>query len=455
MLQVCVGEVAVADKLKLILSDLHIGANNTASDNNLCRTFSATDDFITFLRTVSEESEQHQREIELIINGDFLAFLQVPAVDTYNSRETYPVEAFQDSSQEASLKRLKIIVDTNTAIFEALAGFIQVEGPQRRLTVIKGNHDMSLFWPGIKNRLRELLGASGERASLLRFADEFVSREQIYIEHGHQRAEKMNGYQDSFDPRSEQDLTQLHYPAGSRFIIDFLNQAKEKWWFVDHVKPVTTLIWYAFKWNFDFACQALASFIRHTPALVVSNYQIGGQLPPSTELFLNRLEDPDQRQQLFRQYIDSVAFRQEFHRQVQQYLDDATVDNRGETHWPFLDISADPFVMGQEEQRRQHTMLEQAARRIAGQEGAKVVVFGHTHYPTQQQLHDGSLYINTGSWIKDLSNAHPDTWRMLFNGEVYPNQTPAQFPYARIDYEDQKIVTAQLLYFPTSLKSNH
>jgi UDP-2,3-diacylglucosamine pyrophosphatase LpxH len=453
MLQVCAGDELVAGKLKLILSDLHIGANNVTSDNGLCRSFSATDDLIAFLRTASAESEQHQREIELIINGDFLAFLQIPAVDTYNPGEIYPLEAFQDSSQEASLKRLKIIVGTNMAIFEALADFIQVGGPQRRLTIIKGNHDMSLFWPGIKTRLRELLGASGERASLLRFADEFVSREQIYVEHGHQRAEKMNGYRDSFDPRSEQDLTQLHYPAGSRFIIDFLNQAKEKWWFVDHIKPVTTLIWYAFKWNFDFACQALASFIRHTPALVVSNYQMGSQLPPSTELFLRSLEDPEQRQLLFRQYTNSVAFRHEFHRQVQQYLDDATVDNRGETHWPFLEIEADPFLMGQEEQKRQHTMLEQAARQIAGQEGAKVIVFGHTHYPTRQRLHDDSLYINTGSWITDLSNMPPDTWRMLFNGEVKPDQTPSQFPYARIDYEDQNIASAQLLYFPANLKS--
>ena len=195
----------MADKLKLILSDLHIGANTVTSDNGLCRSFPATEDFIAFLQAASHESEQYQREIELIINGDFLAFLQVPAVDTYDSQETYPVAVFQDSSQEASLKRLEIIVATNAAIFEALVDFIQVEAPQRRLTIIKGNHDMSLFWPGIKNRLRELLGASGKRASLLRFADEFVSREQIYVEHGHQRAEKMNGYQDSFDPRDEQD----------------------------------------------------------------------------------------------------------------------------------------------------------------------------------------------------------------------------------------------------------
>jgi hypothetical protein len=65
---------------------------------------------------------------------------------------------------------------------------MHVESPQRHITIIKGNHDVSLFWPGVKNHLREMLGASGARASLLRFADEFVSREKIYVEHGHQHA---------------------------------------------------------------------------------------------------------------------------------------------------------------------------------------------------------------------------------------------------------------------------
>jgi hypothetical protein len=180
---------------------------------------------------------------------------------------------------------------------------------------------------------------------------------------------------------------------------------------------------------------------------------MGSQLPPSTGLFLRKLEDPQQRQLLFQQYSENATFRQEFHRQVQQYLDDATVDNRGETHWPFLDISDDPIAMGRAEQKRQHTMLELAAHRIADQEGARVIVFGHTHHPTQQPLRENKLYINTGSWITNLSSMPPDMWRMLFSGEAIPRQSPAQFPYVRIDYEDQNIVSAQLLYFPASFES--
>ncbi len=359
----------------------------------------------------------------------------------------YPPEAYQDSSQEASIKRLDIVVDSKPDIFNALSDFIHVEQPQRRITIIKGNHDISLFWPGVKSRLREVLGASGQRASLLRFADEFVSREKIYVEHGHQRAEKMNGYHDSFDPRTLHDPTQLHYPPGSRFTIDFLNQVSQQWWFVDRVKPVTALIWYAFRWNFDFACRALASFIRHTPALVVTDFEMGSHLPSATASFLHTLEDPDLRQTLAHNYATDSNLRLAFNRQVQQYLDDATVDNKGEANLPFIEVTDDPLHMALIEQERQRLMLRHAAKKIAAAERARVVIFGHTHYPTQETLSTGGVYINTGSWQPDLSEATPETWQALLTGDGQAVVPDSRYPYARIEYDDQNNPTATLHFF--------
>lgn len=437
----------MGSKLKLIISDLHIGVGAELGSQYGSERNQTSDQFVKFLHTTLKESNRDSREVELIINGDFLALLQVPAVVHYQPHTRYPLETYRDSSQEASIKRLEVIVDTNPDIFNALSDFIQAEQPQRRITIIKGNHDVSLFWPGVKNRLREVLGASGLRASLLRFADEFVSREKIYVEHGHQRAEKMNGYHDSFDPRTLHDPTQLHYPAGSRFTIDFLNQARQNWWFVDRIKPVTTLIWYAFRWNFDFACQALASFIRHTPALVVADFEMGRNLPPSTESFLSMLENPDQRQKLAQGYLVDSSLRLAFNRQVQQYLDDATVDNKGEANLPFIDVADNPLHMGQADQQRQRLMLRQAAQKIAEEEGARVVVFGHTHSPVQELLPSGRMYINTGSWQQDLSDASPETWRKLFAGQAEPVDAGNRFPYARVEYDDQDNPTASLCYF--------
>ena len=143
-------------------------------------------------------------------------------------------------------------------------------------------------------RLRRLAMLLPELASLLRFADEFVSRESIYVEHGHQRAEKMNVYKDFYDPRSGQDPNQLYYPAGSRFAIDFFNEVEGRYGFVDHIKPLTALIWYAFRWDFDLASQATLHFIQHTSTL--SELSITDRA--GRESFLPDLEDDQRRAEM-------------------------------------------------------------------------------------------------------------------------------------------------------------
>ncbi|MCB9079185.1 MAG: metallophosphoesterase [Anaerolineaceae bacterium] len=435
-------------KLKFVVSDLHLGAGQTTQGLAPLEDFTASREFIAFLHEIGQEGERDEREIELIFNGDLFEFLQVPAVDNYDPTQTYPKEAYLNSSEEASIKRLKIIVAGHQEIFNALADFMHSNEPQRRITIIKGNHDVCLFWPGVKGYLREVLGASGARVSLLRFADEFVSREKIYVEHGHQHAEKMNGYQDSFNPRSTDDPSQLFYPAGSHFVIDFFNQVEPERPFIDHIKPLTTLIWYALHWDFDFAGRALACFIRKTPALVVSdtNYWQKNSIAPTGSL-LQELEDEVQRQKLAERYKTDTAFRQAFHYQIQQYLDDASIDNKGSNPSPPLHVSDNPLQMGQINQQQQRAMLRRAAVEVAEREKAKVIIFGHTHEPTEELLSNGSIYINTGSWISDLSKISLNMWEALFNSAALPETIPSALTYARIDYNEDEHPYAKLLYF--------
>lgn len=435
-------------KLKFVLSDLHLGAGQTAQGISPLEDFAATRELIAFLQEIGEESERDDREIELIFNGDLFELLQVPAVDNYDSNISYPKDAYLDSSEEASIKRLKIIVAGHQDIFNALCDFMHVKSPQRRITIIKGNHDVCLFWPRAKSYLREVLGASGARASLLRFADEFVSREKIYVEHGHQRAEKMNGYQDSFNPRSTDDPSQLFYPAGSHFVIDFFNRVKPDYRFVDHIKPLTTLFWYALQWDFDFASKALACFIRKTPALIISdvNYLKDNSVIP-TDALLEKLEDKNKRQALSERYKSDTAFRYAFNQQIHQYLDDANIDNKGNLAFSPIKMSDNPIEMGRATQQQQRAMLRQAAQEITDQEKAQVIIFGHTHEPIEDLLENDCIYINTGSWIRDLSNISPNMWAALFNRGSKFEKLPDRLPYARIDYDHNEMPQAKLLYF--------
>lgn len=432
-------------KLKFVLSDLHLGAG--LQERNYLEDFTVDKKLARFLQEIWQESERDQREIELIINGDLFEFLQVPAVDHYDPSASYPLEAYLDSSEPASLKRLNLIVEGHPEVFNALSDFMHVEAPQRRITIIKGNHDVNLYWSGVKARLREVLGASGARSSLLLFAEEFVSREKIYVEHGHQRAEKMNSYHDFLDPRRPGDLSQLHYPAGSYFAIDLFNSVGQGRWFFDNIKPITTLIWYALHWDFDFAANMLTRFIRHTPALVVSDFRPGDMFSLPNDAWLQTLENPESRSQLAERYAADPDFRQQFHRQVLQYLGDATGISRDTALAPLAEVSSDPLAMGHADQARQQAALHRAAEEIAREQGAKVVLFGHTHYPVQEPLETDSIYINTGCWLRDLSTAPPEIWQRLFAGtQDYADLQP-RLPYTRIDYDEENNPEAQLLFF--------
>ena len=134
-------------KLKFVLSDLHLGAGH--QESNYLEDFTVDKQLARFLQAIWQESERDQREVELIINGDLFEFLQVPAVENYDPAAHYPSEAYLDSSESASIKRLNLIVEGHPEVFNALSDFMHVEMPARRITVIKGNHDVNLYWSGV------------------------------------------------------------------------------------------------------------------------------------------------------------------------------------------------------------------------------------------------------------------------------------------------------------------
>ncbi len=439
----------MGQKLKFVISDLHLGAGDALNGGNRLEDFTADEKLVNFLHEITQESERDQREVELIINGDLFEFLQVPSVDQFDAQAIYPPEAYLDSSEIASVKRLNLITDGHPEIFEALSDFMHIEAPQRRITIIKGNHDVNLFWPAVKGRLREALGATGPRASLLLFAEEFVSREKIYVEHGHQRTEKVNSYPDFLDPRLPGQPTQLYYPAGSHFVINFFNDVEYRYWFIDSIKPITTMIWYALQWDFNFAIRTLTALLRYAPELALHSFAAGDPEASPAGVLLEELEDEQSRQQLGQQYKTDPNFRQQFNGRIQQALSSANLPNKGVSAFGMAATSSSPIAMGRAAQEQQWSVLYRAAEEITRQEGATVVLFGHTHHPVEETLDKGAVYLNTGCWLwaEDFSDAPAETWEALFKGSYKSEEHTARLPYARIDYDESGVPTARLIDF--------
>ena len=398
----------MAGKAKIVVSDLHLGAGFAQAGNAL-EDFTKDEDFARFLGGIKRESEAEGREFELIIAGDMLEFLQVPAADAFDPRRRYPPQAYRPSSEDDSLRKLELIIAGHPTFFAALRDFLAPAHPRRAVTIVKGNHDVNLHWGAVQDRLREALGATGERAGLLTFEERCVSREGIYVEHGNQYAERFNRFVNFEEPHDPVHEGQLVLVPGSRFVIDFFNQVERERYWVDGVKPLTALIWYAFAFDFPFAVRALASFLRVAPLVLLSSLALGRAPHPS--------EDPTGAEPQ-REIRGRVTAR------------------------------TPAMALARREVARAHSALYRAAEARSREEGARVVVFGHTHRALSLPLRNGGLYLNAGTWVwvRDFSAEDEATWRELF---AHPERftEDRRLTYVRIDYDREGQPWGRLLDF--------
>ncbi len=428
----------MTSKVKIIVSDLHLGAGSFDLDKgNVLEDFIVDETFARFLHEMKEESENQNTDFELIIGGDVMEFLQAPAVDQFEPWRAYPPENYHSSAEEDSAKKVDLIIKGHPMFFAVLREFIKPADPQRKVTILKGNHDVNLYWPAVKERIRQAVYATGEeRAKLLAFEEVCINREGIYVEHGNQYAEKVNRVDNFEKPLDPEHEGQLAIPTGSRFVIEFFNQVEwEKWW-VDSVKPMTALIWYALAIDFPFAVKTLLAFLKVAPVLIVGGLAVGEEdLPAEAEQLVRELEDEAQLQVLGQRYAEDETFRRDFNARIGRLLEAADAPPEVASARAIDEVSA--FNLGKSTIAEVNSALHWAAEVKARETGAQIVVFGHTHEPLCERLEGGGLYLNTGTWTwwRDFAETGLDDWKEFY-------AAPKKFmdehylTYARIDYDD-------------------
>lgn len=428
------------NKVKIIISDLHLGAG-FVSDNPL-EDFITDDEFATFLSGIVAESDERTMDVELIVNGDMIEFLQVPAVDVFDPRAIYPLEVYRSSSEVASVQKTLLVIQGHLTFFAALRNFVRPASPRRHITILKGNHDVNLYWSAVQDVMREAVGATGDCQDLLAFEEQWVSREGIYVEHGNQYTEKINRFDNFEEPLDPQHPGELETLPGSDFVIDFFNDVeREKWW-VDAAKPITALIWYSFAVDFAFAARMLASFLRVAPPLVVGSFAVEERAGARAEIdeFRQQLEDEAGVVALAQQYATDEAFRRRFDARVDRLTRPAAA-RPGSARLAVTGETAGVVeVAGAMEKARDISELSDIDLREVAQakiteEGVQVVVFGHTHRPLCEQL-DGGVYLNSGTWVwwRDFAGTDLETWREFY---AHPERftQPHYLTYVRVDYD--------------------
>ena len=206
----------------LIVSDLHLSEGRDPEKKKFSRNedFFFDEEFSRFLSYYSDDARWQGKKWNLIINGDFLDFLQVTSTETDQEslqylhvttrEEALPRLGFDPRHLDygfrcgpaGSVFKLLKIMNGHWQFFEALAEFIAAGNV---VTIGKGNHDVEFHYDEVRSAFREKLRTmyfekvGGERQTdgdrepaeirgeFIRFLDWFYYEEGLlWVEHGNQ-----------------------------------------------------------------------------------------------------------------------------------------------------------------------------------------------------------------------------------------------------------------------------
>ena len=237
-------------RIKLVISDLHLGRGRVlgAGQTNQLEEFYFDNKFIEFLQYYTS-GEYKDFDVELIINGDFLNFLQVD----------YRGHFLTVLTEGVCLAVLKSIVEGHPEAFKAMRDFSAKEGCS--ITYVVGNHDQAMLWPATRAYLNEVVGAPIRYKNIVHFFD------GVHVEHGH-----MHEAANRLDPKKfflKKDLPEpiLNLPFGSHFFVDYVLRVKHAHPHVDKVRPFGRMVRWAITndtWFTIVQLTKLVGYLLHT-----------------------------------------------------------------------------------------------------------------------------------------------------------------------------------------------
>ena len=308
-------------KIKLVLSDLHLGLGRVLENGNInpLEEFYFDDKFAELIDFYTK-GKYADYEVELILNGDILNFLQVD----------YKGHFLTVITESVTLEKVKNIVAGHPRFFKALKHFAADDN--HSITYVVGNHDQGMLWPAVRAYLDEVMDTNIRYKNIVYFFD------GVHIEHGN-----MHEVANRLDPKKfflKKELPEpiLNLPFGSHFFVDFVLKIKEKYPYVDKIRPFNRMLRWALTNEFWFTLKGGLKLIWY---------------------FFKSVFVTDSRRAWPFQRILRV----------------------------FLDRAVFPDLSG-------------AAKKILQDDRVHTVIFGHTHVYQYRQFDLDKEYFNTGTWTE-------------------------------------------------------
>ncbi|MBI5187718.1 MAG: metallophosphoesterase [Nitrospirae bacterium] len=446
----------------VIISDLHLSEgwdeNGYLSRNE---DFFFDQNFKRFLEYFSGEAKRGGFFYKLIINGDFVDFLQVVRKDLLerefkNKRTIDGEKIFNDevcnlgfgTGPAKTIWKLKHIVNGHPIFFVALATFL-AEG--HKVIIIPGNHDIEWIMPNVQEAFRERVNRCLEEyikksepeefKHLLKESLENRIKENIhfnpwfyydkelstYIEHGSQYDE-INSFDYFLCPCRQEGTIDL--PAGSFFVRYLFNKVEEDYPFADNMKPLTKFIFWAL-------CRFRT--YRGCPPRILKYLSFFWNILKKTKRIDKnwaKVLEENQEAEIKNLPRNSGMCKKKILKLKKHWVPSAIHKN-----WCTLICS---FKNNSKLDRYYYRKKADGIHQIIG---ARYVVFGHTHEADLSLLSetDGKKneYINSGTWTKSFAA----------NFEEALLKSENEFVYVHIGYDTtKKDVKMELLRWNDSIR---
>lgn len=392
----------------IIISDLHIGGKYKPMLGH-------PELLVAFLEQLSEYRASADETVELVINGDFVDFLAIEPFSGWT-----PDEAACSSKLNEAFERFEKVFDALKLCLSKVS----------RFTLLLGNHDIESALPRVHRQLLERLGTNPHQC--LFYSDNQAYRiGDLLIEHGNRydswNAIDYTGLRKVLSQASRlEPLAQLSICPGSQMVEELINPLKEDYPLVELLKPETKIVplllaalepslksdvkrlYRVFKlWSDQWLrMRSWIPKISSGGEELIAAPTLGAGLPGDIRsAFADELTGSVNEEELVsvggklksiwkKIRPDGIAAKVRNHEQIPdsqiqriqlslaKALDkDRTFDDDG-PDGPYLE----------------------AARRLCRARGdgvpqPKIAVMGHTHLVRQVGLGDGSLYLNTGTWV--------------------------------------------------------
>ncbi len=441
------------------ISDIHLGGKKTNEHN--FQIFKYGDRLAKFIRRVTDDKPE--RNVALVLNGDIFDSLAEECVHGYvASSEKMAINLMQRIETDPSFVN----------VWEALRRLVQT--PNRTLILVIGNHDIELALPAIQTHLvNSLCGNSELNRMGLIFSTAgngytcMVGNSRVFCTHGNeldafnwvdynrlgQLGNAMNAGR-SIDPKEWQPN------AGTKLVVDVMNTVKQRYPFVDVLKPeknaiasvllaldretfskvnlrsVLPIVGKSFQGN-RVVSKLLSSDASSLGEDDVSSVFLNDVVGKHLREGLRRNKDLHTDEELLRDAENYMLDRDQVDTDIDDGDDDETlgaawgivqgmigrIEKSEALRLALLDWmeEQDDFDIDSEDATYKD-MLERIGN------GIDFTITGHTHMPKKIRMSAHQWYFNTGTWIRtlrftracldDKEHFEKDVWPKLKNGPL-------------------------------------